>query len=205
MRSALAGWHLDPELAEDRELLAARQAGADRKPPRRETVALLAPQHPEIAGADEGDQLVEDARIVQRIMQSEAGKAEIDRQRLLELHPAIVEQIGRIGHRRRHAVAHHIDHHRAREQEARMEHLHPERRAVRRQQRPVGPEADVAPGVEIEPRERLGQARPGLVGGGRDLAGPAHHVLEAEAGLRRGWRRCRLSRRLLREKDGRGR
>jgi len=66
-----------------------------------------------------------------------------------------------------------------------MEQLQTIIRARLRHQRPLGPEPDVAPGVEIQPRQRLGQGGPRLVGGGCDVARATHHLLEAEARLRR--------------------
>ncbi|MGN6099230.1 MAG: hypothetical protein ACTHP8_23725 [Bosea sp. (in: a-proteobacteria)] len=72
-----------------------------------------------------------------------------------------------------------------------MEHLHPEGRAVLAEQRPLRPEADVAPGVVVEPGERFRQPGRRLLGDRGDLASAPLHVLEAEARLRRRlrWRR----------------
>ena len=93
-------------------------------------------------------------------MQAEAGKAEIDRQRPVDLVAAVVEQLraGRatgVGTPSRitFTVTGRVV------EEAEVEQLHPERAAAAAEQRPVGPEADVAVGVEVEPVERLGQRR----------------------------------------------
>jgi hypothetical protein len=118
-------------------------------------------------------------------MQPEAGEAEIDRQRLVELGSPVIKEIGGIGHRRRYAVADHVHCYRPGEEEAGMEHLHAEAGIRLGEQRPLRPEADLAPGVEIEPRQRLRQGRPCFIGYGRDLAGPAHDLVEAESRLRR--------------------
>ena len=68
-----------------------------------------------------------------------------------------------------------------------MEELHPERPAAAAEKRPVGPEADVPVGVEIEPVERLRQGRGGLLEGhGGEVARAPHHVLVAEGVHRRG-------------------
>jgi hypothetical protein len=62
-----------------------------------------------------------------------------------------------------------------------MEQVHPERPAGRGEERPVGAEADVAIGVEVEPVEGLGSGGSGrVVGRAGELAGAAHHLLVAE-------------------------
>ena len=60
-------------------------------------------------------------------MQAKARKAEIDRQRPLDLVAAVIEQLPLVGHRRRNAVADDVHRHRALVEEAEMEELHPER------------------------------------------------------------------------------
>ncbi len=120
-------------------------------------------------------------------MQAEAGKAEIDRQRPLDLVLPVVEKLPLVGDRRRHAVADDVDRHGALIQEAEVEELHPERPAAAAEKRAIRPEADVPVGVEIQPVERLGQGRGGLLEGhGGKLARPPHDILEAERVHRRG-------------------
>jgi hypothetical protein len=127
-----------------------------------------------------------------------AGEAEVHRQRPVDLGAPGVKQLRLVGDRRRHAVANDVHRHRPLVEEAEVEELHSEWPAGRAEERPVGAEADVAIGVELEPVQRLGQRRNvRLVGGAGELARPAHHVLVAErrrrrrsAGLGRR-RRCR--------------
>ena len=81
-------------------------------------------------------------------MQAKAREAEIDRQGALDLVATVIEQLPLVGNRRRHAVADDVHGHGALIEEAQMEELQAERTAAARQQGPVGPEADVAVGVE---------------------------------------------------------
>ena len=89
-------------------------------------------------------------------MEPEARKAEIDRERPLDLVAAVVEQLPLVGHRVRHPVADDVHRHRAWIEEAEMEQLHPERAVPRGEQGPVGPEADVPVIVEAEPVQGSG-------------------------------------------------
>ena len=92
-------------------------------------------------------------------MQAEAGEAEIDRQGLVELGAAVVEQIGGIGDRRRDAVADRVDRHRALVEMAEMEQLQPELASVGAKKSLVGAKPDVAPGIEIELAQRFWKRR----------------------------------------------
>src|SRR5690606_1084194 len=67
----------DPELAETRELLAAATHGIDRKPTRRETVALARTERAEIARAQEHGNLVLVLRVVQRIVGTKARESQV--------------------------------------------------------------------------------------------------------------------------------
>ena len=117
----------DPEFAEERKFLL--RAGADREAARGKSVALAAAEKAIIARAEKGDDFIHHMRRVERIMQPKAGKAEIDRQRAVDLVVPVVEQIGRIGHRRRQSVAQHVDRHRPLVEMAEMEQFEPERAA----------------------------------------------------------------------------
>src|SRR5690606_7712677 len=86
---------LDPELAEDREFLAARIAGVEGKAARRQAIGLAARHGAEIGGALEDDELVEIVRIVDRRVHAEAGEAEVAAVRALVDEPAIGEHVGR--------------------------------------------------------------------------------------------------------------
>ena len=173
--------HLDPEFAEMRKLLRLAALHVDREAPRREAVFLIRTQEAEIARAEEGDELVQHLRIVQGIMEAKACKAEIDRQRPLDLVAAVIEQLPLIGHRGRNPVADDVHRHRALVEEAEMEELQPERTAAAAEQGLVGAKADVAVIVEAEPVQRLGQLRDRcLERDACELAGPAHHILVAE-------------------------
>ena len=108
-------------------------------------------------------------------MQAKAGEAEIDRQRPLDLVAAVVEQLALVGNRRRHAVADRRSRSRGADRGS------PDGTAASGTDRrrwpaaPVGPEADVAVGVEIEPVERLRQldGAAALEGHGQRVRGPA--------------------------------
>ena len=149
---------LDPEFAKERKFLAGC-AGADGEPARRKAVALAAAEKAIIARAEKRDHLVHHMRRVERIMQAEAGEAEIDRQRAGDLVVAVVEKIGGVGDRRGQAVAQDVDRHRPLVEMAEVKQFEPEGAARLSQQRLVGFEADVAPGVEIEMGDAVGQRR----------------------------------------------
>ena len=84
-RSAIGGRHLDPELAEMRELLALAALHVEGEPAGRKAVFVVAAEEAEIARAEERDELVEDLRVVEGVVQAKAREAEIDRQRPLDL------------------------------------------------------------------------------------------------------------------------
>ena len=88
---------VDPELPEKGELLIEPPAGADREPPRGQSIALPAAEKTEIAGAEERHNLVPNMRGVDGKAQAEAGEADVDRQVPLDLGPAVVEQARRMG------------------------------------------------------------------------------------------------------------
>ena len=67
-------------------------------------------------------------------MDAEAGEAEVDRQRLIELGAAIVEQVGGVGNRRGDAIADRIDGYWPQEQMAEVEELEAEAAAGGTQQ-----------------------------------------------------------------------
>ena len=160
--------------------------------PRRQPIELAAPEKAEIARAEEGDELVHHLRIVDRVMQPEAGKAGADRQGLVDLGAAEIEQARRIGDGRRHAVAHDVDDHRPLEIEAEVKELKLEQASRRLEERLVGPEADVAPTVEIEIGDRCRKLRRRRVERHRgEVAGALHHILVAEARI---GRFCRIRR-----------
>ena len=104
-------------------------AGADGEPARRKPVALAAAEKAVIARPEKSDHLVHHMRRVERVVQAKAGKAEIDRQRAVDLVVPVVEQIGRIGHRRRQSVAQDIDRHRPLVEMAEVKQFEPERAA----------------------------------------------------------------------------
>ncbi len=176
---------LDPEFAEERELLVEARSGADRKAPRREAIALSPAKEAEVARAEEGDHFVPDMRRVDREFETKAGEPEVDRQHP-KLGVAVVEQIGGVGDRRRDAVAQHVDDHRTLVEMPEMEQFQPEIGPLLAEQRLVGFEADVAPGVEIEVRQAVGQRRNRAVEGrGGEVARPLDDVRVAEGGRQR--------------------
>ena len=158
-----------------------RCAAADREPARREAVALAAAEEAEIARAEERHDLVPDVRRVDRKFEAEAGESEVDRQVGGELVASVVEQIRRIGDRRRDAVAQHVDHDGTLVEVAEVEELEPEVGVeLLAEQRLVRLEADVAPGVVIEIGEAVGQRRHAcVIGGGGEVARALHHVLNS--------------------------
>ena len=181
MRSAVGVGRLDPELAEERELLVGVRAGADAEAARRQAVALAAAEEAEVARAEKGDDLVHDVRRVERIVQAEAGEAEVDRQVGRRLVAAPVEQAGRIGDRRRNAVAQHVDHHRPAIEVTEVEQLEAEAGAGLAEQRLVGLEPDVAPSVVVKAGDSLRQRRNRRVERrGGEVARPLDDVGEAE-------------------------
>src|SRR5947209_6981475 len=92
-------------------------------------------------------------------MQAKPGEAEIDRQRLVDLGAAEIEEIGGKGNGRRDAVADRIDGDGALEQMPEHEKLQPKGTAGTRKQCLVLAKPDVAPSVEIEFFQLFGQSR----------------------------------------------
>ena len=82
---------LDPEFAKEWEFLIDLGARADGQSARREAIALAATEKSVITRAEERDHLVHDMRRVQRVMQTEAREAEIDRQRRWDFVMAVIE------------------------------------------------------------------------------------------------------------------
>ena len=87
---------------------------------------MITPQKAEIARAEEGDRLVVHMRIVEREIETEAREAGVDRRRLVELQLPVIEHGGRIGNRRRNAVADRVHGHGPAIKKAPMEGLEPE-------------------------------------------------------------------------------
>ena len=172
---------LDPELAEEREFLVGARAGADAEAARRKAVALAAAEEAEVARAEEGDDLVHHVRRVERVVEAEAGEAEGDGKIGRRLVAAPVEHPGGVGDRRRDAVAQHVDHHRPAIKVAEVEQLEAEARARLAEQRLVGLEADVAPGVVVEAGDAFRQRRDRRVERrGGEIARALDHVGHAE-------------------------
>ena len=172
---------LDPEFAKERELLLETGTDVDRQSPGGETVALTTAEKAEIARAEKRDHLVRHVRGVERKSQPKAGEAEIDRQDAVDLGAAIVEQIRGVGDRRRDAVAQHVDDHRALVEMPKMKQLEAEVGPFLAQQRLIGFEANVAPGVEIEVRQAVGQSGNRTVERrGGEVVRPFDDVREAE-------------------------
>src|SRR5208283_1377979 len=140
---------LDPEFAKKGKALVLG-SGLDAERSRGKPIFLLAPQKAEIARAEEGDHLVIHMRIVERIMQSESGEAEIDRQRRVRLDAPIVEERGRIGDRRGDPVPNEIDRDGTPIEKAQVKGLEAEGIAARAEHRLLRPEADFAPRVIVE-------------------------------------------------------
>jgi len=183
---------LDPEFAKERKLLLETRIGVDRQSARRQAVALAAAEKAEIARAEKRDHLVPDVGRVDRKAQPKAGEAEIDRQDVVDLGPAVVEEIGGVGDRRRDAVTQDVDDHRTLVEMPEMKQFEAEIGPVLAEQRLIGFEADVAPGVEIEVRQAVGQrGNRAVERRGGKVARPLDDVWEAE-------RRRRSSRSLRR-------
>jgi hypothetical protein len=96
-------------------------------------------------------------RGVDRKAQPKAGEAEIDRQDVGDLGAAVVEEIGGVGDRRRDAVAQDVDDHRTLVEMPEVKQFEAEIAPFLAEQRLIGFEADVAPGIEIEVRQAVGQ------------------------------------------------
>ena len=172
---------LQPEAAERREFLVLGQAGVDRDPARRDAVALIAADRPEVAGAEKHRQLVEDVRPIERGMQAKAGETEILGQVESEAIGAEVEQRGRVQHLARHAVRDLIDVHRGREVSPQVKELGLGVEVAPVPQRHVAAKANLAVLVVVERGERLRQRlveRPERLG--RQGAGLVAHRRERE-------------------------
>ena len=182
---------LDPEFAEEREFLAALRARANRETSRREAIALAAPQKAIIARPKEGDDLVHHHRRVQRIVQTEAGEAEIHRKGRRDLGAAVVEQVRRVGNRHGNAVAKDVDDHRALVEMPEVEELQPERTVHGAQRGLFAAKPDIAPRIEIEPGDGLRQ------GGDRRVVGCASQIARALGDIGGAKRRGRRRRFLL--------
>jgi hypothetical protein len=119
-------------------------------------------------------------------MKAKPGKAEIDRQGLVEFGAAIVEKIGRIGDRRGDPVADRVDGDRALVEKTEVEQLELELAAIGAKKGLIRAESDVAPGVEVEFAESLGKRGRSLVEvGGRKIARAPDDAVEFEFGRRR--------------------
>src|SRR6266404_9062765 len=81
----------EPELAEVRELLAARQRGIDGEPARREPVLLVRADGTEVARAEKDDHLVEAIRDFDRVVDAEPGVAEVLRHFAREVVLPVIE------------------------------------------------------------------------------------------------------------------
>ena len=150
---------LDPELAEEGKLLVDMRARADAEPARRQAIALAASQKAVVARAEKRDHLVHQAGRVERKTQAESGKAGVDRQTARDLVVAVVEEIGRVRNRRGNPVAQHVDDHRALIEMSKMKEFELETRVGLTEQRLVGAETDVAPGVVVQGADAVGKLR----------------------------------------------
>src|SRR6185369_14812335 len=92
------------EIAEERELLAGRNAGVDGQAARRKPIDLAAADRAEVAGAQEAHELVLIIGTVQRGVEADTGEAQRIRHHLVELVLAVVEQRGFVEHFARDAV-----------------------------------------------------------------------------------------------------
>ena len=160
---------------------------------------LIATQNAEIGGTLENDDLIVFLRRVQREMQSEAGKAEVGRQRLLEFVAAEIEIVRNIRDRRGRAVFDRIDGDLARVDEAAMKELGAEQTAVD-PHRAVMAIIDIAVVIVVEflefRRQWIGLI---LVGRRGQLCRHALHGIEGKRRrFRLRGRACRRERRLLR-------
>ena len=104
-----------PEMGEGRELLGLAEAGLEGQAARRDAEAGVAGHRPEIAGAQEGQQLLRHPAILEQVVDAKACKAGILRQRLGNLDLAEVEQRLVVEDLARLAL---------------LDHVHPHRKAV---------------------------------------------------------------------------
>ena len=82
-----------PEIGEGRELLGLAEAGLEGQAARRDAEARVAGDRPEVAGAEEGQQLLRDAALLEQVVDPKAGEARIlGGKRLGDLDLAEVEQ-----------------------------------------------------------------------------------------------------------------
>src|SRR5207244_10072114 len=85
---------LEPEGAEQRELLTFRLAGLQREAARRQAIELAAAERAEVAGAEENGDLVEVILAVHAAEQANAGKADVLFRHRLWHQLAVVEVLG---------------------------------------------------------------------------------------------------------------
>ena len=173
---------LDPELAEARELLALRRGRVNSRAARRQPVDLPLANSAEVARAEEHQHLVFVARLVQRVVNPNAGEADVAQLLRIQLVAAVVEHCGveldPLGHATR---IERVDSHRFLKAAAGVEEHQLEWQLLGAPQRAVGAEADVAVSVVVEVAQ-LGRelGRRGFVGCGREIAGARCHVFEIE-------------------------
>src|SRR6202035_201847 len=105
-------------------------ARLDRERARGHSIALVAAEKAKIAGAQKGDDLVEDLGTVQWVMQTKTGEAEIDRQGLVDLGAAVIEKVGSIGNGCWNAVAQRVDGYRTPVEMSEVKQLQPELASV---------------------------------------------------------------------------
>jgi hypothetical protein len=174
----------EPEFPEPRELLAPRLRRVDREPACRQPEHLVASHRAEVGRAEEDDDFVVVVASLERVVDAEAGVAELLRHAAGELVLAVVELARREAQRRDDARLHDVDAHDAVVEQPRMEELHLERQLPVPPERALGAKADVAPlivGELEEPVRHLALRL--LVRIASQIAGFLDHVLEAEAGM----------------------
>ena len=174
---------LDPEFLEAREFLVTRLAGVDRQAARREPVVHARSEGAKVTRAQERRQLVEVARLIQRIVDTETGEAQVARHRPDRLVAAVVEERrGKIDELLLR-LAHLMHLHRLLEQPARVVELELEGKLLRLPPRAVGIEADIAilaVIIGLQPARRAG--RSGRIGSGRERLGARLQRVEGEFG-----------------------
>ena len=129
-------------------------------------------------------------------MQPEPGEAHIDRQWLLNFCAAVIKKVGGIGNGGWYPVSNQVDRDGALVKMAEMEQLQPELTASGAKEGLVGAKPYIAPGIEIQFVERVGESRGrGIESRRGEIAGAAYDVFEIEfwRGL---WRLRRLRGRL---------
>src|SRR5271165_575616 len=127
-----------------------RGSGFDAKRSCGKAIVLLVSEKADIAGAQNGDQLVGDVWVVERIMQAEARKARVDRQGFFQLDAPVVEEARRVEQRRDDPVLNEIDRDRSVIKEAGVEGLEPVSLGFVERNCAIRPEPDVTPGVKVQ-------------------------------------------------------